>query len=60
MAKNDKANGQKVGFFELNKMRLQERLQKSDIMVLAIATVAAVVGVIAVFVISTNFRTSLL
>ena len=49
----------KVGFFEFDKMRIQERLKKSYLMVLAIATVAAVVGVIAVFVVSTNYKSAM-
>ena len=53
-----KSNG-KVGFFDFNNMRIQERLKKSYIMVLAFATVAAVVGVIAVFVVSTNYKSAM-
>ena len=49
-------NGEKVGFFDFNNMRIQERLQKSYIMVLAIATIAAVLGIVSVFVISTNYK----
>ncbi len=44
------------GFFDFGKMRIQERLQKSYIMVLAIATVAAILGVVSLFVISLNFK----
>ena len=49
----------KVGFFDFNNMRIAERLKKSYLMVLAIATVAAVVGVIAVFVVSTNYKSAM-
>ena len=49
----------KVGFFDFNNMRIQERLKKSYLMVLAIATVAAIVGVIAVFVVSTNYKSAM-
>ena len=59
MGKTKNENGDKVGFFEFNKMRIQERLKKSYIMVLAIATVAAVVGVIAVFVVATNYQSAM-
>ena len=59
MAKSKNGNENKVGFFDFNKMRIQERLQKSYIMVLAIATVAAVLGVISVFVISTNYKNAM-
>lgn len=59
MAKTKNENGNKVGFFDFNNMRIQERLQKSYIMVLAIATVAAILGIIAVFVISTNYKNAL-
>ena len=52
-------NGNKVGFFDFNNMRIQERLQKSYIMVLMIATVAAVLGVISVFVISSNYKNAM-
>ena len=49
----------KVGFFEFNKMRIQQRLQNSYVMVLATATIAAVLGVIAIFVISANYKTAM-
>ena len=57
MAKTKKGN--KVGFFDFKNMRIQERLQKSYIMVLMIATVAAVLGVISVFVISLNYKNAM-
>ena len=59
MAKTKKGNGEKVGFFEFNKMRIQQRLERSYIMVLAIATVAAVLGIVAVFVISLNYKNAM-
>ena len=49
----------KVGFFDFNKMRIRERLQKSYIMVLGIATIASVLGIIAIFVISTNYKNAM-
>ena len=49
----------KVGFFEFNKMRVQERLKNSYIAVLAIATVAAVIGVVAVFIVATNYKSAM-
>lgn len=57
MAKSKNEN--KVGFFDFDNMRIQERLKKSYIMVLAIATVAAVVGVIAVFVVAMNYKNAM-
>ena len=49
----------KVGFFEFNKLRIKERLQNSYIMVLGIATVAAILGIIAIFVISANYKNAM-
>ena len=37
-------------------MRIEERLKKSYLKVLAIATIAAIVGVVAVFIVSTNYK----
>ena len=48
-----------VGFFDFKNMRIQERLKKSYIMVLAIATVAAIVGIIAVFVVALNYKNAM-
>ena len=45
-AKNEKS---KVGFFAFDQMRIKERLSKSYTMVLGIASIAAIIGVIAVF-----------
>lgn len=59
MAKEKKSKGTKGGFFDFNSMRVQERLQKSYIMVILIATVAAVLGVISVFVISLNYKNAM-
>ena len=59
MGKTKTKDKDKVGFFDFNNMRIQERLKKSYIMVLAFATVAAVVGVIAVFVVSTNYKSAM-
>lgn len=39
----------KVSFLEFNNMRIRERLKNSYITVLGIATIAAVVGMIAVW-----------
>lgn len=49
----------KIGFLDFNNMRIQERLKRSYLIVLAIATVAAIVGVIAVFVVSTNYKSAM-
>jgi methyl-accepting chemotaxis protein len=57
MAKTERNN--KGGFFDFKNMRIQERLQKSYIMVLSIATVAAILGVISVFVISMNYKNAM-
>ena len=57
MSKGQKGN--KVGFFDFDNMRIQERLKKSYIMVLAIATVAAVIGVVSVFVVATNYKNAM-
>ncbi len=51
--------GNKKGFLDFRNMRIQERLQKSYSMVLTIATIAAVLGVISVFVISWNYKNAL-
>ena len=57
MAKTERNT--KGGFFDFKNMRIQERLQKSYIMVLLIATVAAVLGIISVFVISMNYKNAM-
>ena len=49
----------KVGFFDFNNMRIQERLKNSYIAVLGIATVAAVIGVIALFVVASNYKSAM-
>ena len=49
----------KVGFFDFNNMRIQERLKKSYTMVLGIATIAAVIGVVAVFIVATNYKSAM-
>lgn len=49
----------KKGFLDFSNMRIQERLQKSYLMVLGIASVAAVLGVIAIFVISLNYKNAM-
>ena len=46
----------KVGFLDFNNMRIQQRLKNSYTLVLAIATVAAILGVIAVFIVATNYK----
>lgn len=57
MSKGQKGN--KVGFFDFDNMRIQERLKKSYIMVLAIATVASIVGIISVFVVALNYKNAM-
>ena len=49
----------KVGFFDFNNMRIQERLKKSYTMVLGIATIAAIIGVVAVFIVATNYKSAM-
>lgn len=49
----------KVGFLDFNNMRIRERLKNSYITVLGIATVAAVIGMIAVFVVATNYKNAM-
>ena len=44
------------GFMNFDNMRIQERLKKSYNLVLGIATIAAVVGVIAVVLVATNYK----
>ena len=46
----------KTGLFDLDHLRIRERLKKSYIMVIAIATVAAVLGIISIFTISYNYK----
>ena len=57
MAKSNEKN--KAGFFDFNNMRIQERLQKSNVLVLGIASLAAILGVIAVFIISFNYKNAM-
>lgn len=54
-AKKDK----KKGLTGLNNLRIRERLKKSYNMVLGIATIAAVLGVVSVFVISYNYKNAM-
>lgn len=49
----DKQDGHFINF---NNMRIQERLKKSNALILAFAMFAAIVGLIAVFVVSTNYK----
>ena len=49
----------KVGFLEFNKMRIQERLKRSYLTVLGIATFAAIVGVISVLIVSLNYKSAM-
>ena len=55
MEKAKKETG-KVGFFDFDNMRIQERLKKSNIFILGFATFAAIVGLIAVIVVSSNYK----
>ena len=48
-----------VGFLDFNNMRIQQRLKNSYVAVLGIATVAAIVGIIAVFVVATNYKSAM-
>ncbi|MBQ2706325.1 MAG: MCP four helix bundle domain-containing protein [Agathobacter sp.] len=54
MGKAKKTQG--GGFMNFNNMRIQERLKKSYTLVLGIATIAAIIGVIAVAVVATNYK----
>ena len=49
----------KGGFLDFNHLRIRERLKKSYIMVVAIATIAAVLGIIAIFIVSSNYKNAL-
>ena len=49
----------KIEFLDFNNMRIQQRLKTSYIAVLGIAMVAAVVGIIAVFVVATNYKSAM-
>ena len=49
----------KVGFLDFNNMRIRERLKNSYITVLGIATVAAVIGMVAVFVVAINYKNAM-
>ncbi len=55
MGKQKKSKS-KVGFFDFNNMRIQQRLKNSNTLVLGIAMVAAVVGLLSVIVVSTNYK----
>ena len=57
MAKSKKGNN--VGFLDFNNMRIPERLKKSYTLVLAIASVASLVGVLAVFIVSSNYKNAM-
>ena len=50
---------EKTSLFDFKNMRIQERLKKSYNMVHAIATVAAILGIIAIFVISANYKNAM-
>lgn len=49
----------KVGFLDFNNMRIQKRLKNSYIAVMGIATIAAIVGMIAVFVVAINYKNAM-
>ena len=52
-------NKNKKKFLDFNNMRIQQRLKSSYIAVLGIATVAAVVGMIAVLVVALNYKNAM-
>jgi len=56
MGKTKTKNKDKVGFFDFNNMRIQQRLKNSNTLILGFATIAAVIGLIAVFIVSTNYK----
>lgn len=49
-------NKNKVGFFDFNNMRIEQRLKNSNSMILGFATFAAIVGLIALFIVSQNYK----
>ena len=55
----DRKTKRKVKFLNFNNMRIEERLKKSYLMILGIATIAAIVGVVAVFIVSTNYKNAM-
>ncbi len=57
MAKTKKKS--KVGFLDFNNMRIQQRLKNSYTLVLIIATIAAVIGAVAVFIVATNYKSAM-
>ncbi|MBQ3029751.1 MAG: MCP four helix bundle domain-containing protein [Agathobacter sp.] len=54
MGKNKRKESK--GLQSLNKLRIQERLKKSNNMILGFATFAAIVGVIAILVVAQNYK----
>ena len=57
--KKEKTAKKKVGFLDFNNMRIQQRLKNSYVAILGIATIAAVVGMIAVIVVATNYKSAM-
>lgn len=49
----------KIRILDFNHMRIRERLKKSYITVLGIASIAAVIGMIAVFVVAVNYKSAM-
>ena len=58
MGKTNNKN-RKAGFFAFDQMRIQERLSKSYTLVLGIASIAAIIGVIAVFTVAMNYKNAM-
>ena len=54
MGKNKRKESK--GLQSLNNLRIQERLKKSNNMILGFATFAAIVGVIAILVVAQNYK----
>jgi len=51
-----KGNKNKVGFFDFNNMRIEQRLKNSNKLLLGFASFAAVIGIIAVLIVATNYK----
>ena len=47
------------GFYDFKNMRIEERLKKSYIMVLSIATIAAIVGFVSIIIVSANYKSAM-
>jgi len=48
--------GDKIGFFDFDNMRIEQRLTNSNTLILGLATIAAIIGIIAVFIVASNYK----